>query len=93
MTKDQFESIIIPFLNYYWEKTQYYNIGKLWDEQIRIGNMILHCSKSYIPDDIIIIDQEDNIIDGYYVCRNNKWNNEVIKDTLITLGVFEETEV
>lgn len=89
MTKHEFETIIIPFLTYYWNKTHYYNIlDNKWCEPIRIGNMILFCSKLYIPDAIIIVDDKDNIIDGYYVCRDISWKNKPIKETLINLGVY-----
>lgn len=91
MTKYEFETVIIPFLNYYWGKTHYYNIiDNKWGKPIRIGNMILFCTKTYVPDDIIIVDSDDNIIDGYHVCRDNSWNGELIKDKLKTLKVWQE---
>lgn len=90
MTKQEFETVIIPFLDYYWGQTKYYSVlNNLWCKPIRIGNMILFCSKLYIPDDIIIVDDDDNIIDGYHVCRDNVWNGENIKDKLISLGVYQ----
>ena len=89
MTKDEFETIIIPFLTYYWDKTHYYNLlDNKWCEPIRLGNMVLFCSKSYVPDDVIIVDDNDNIIDGYHICRNNEWKGEKIRDKLISLDVY-----
>lgn len=94
MTKSEFENIILPFLHYYFNKTTFYRgLGKEWGEPIRIGNMILFCTKSYIPDDIIIVDHNDNIVDGYHVCRDNLWNGVNIKDKLISLGMWREEDV
>lgn len=92
MTKHEFETVIIPFLNYYWDKTHYYNniLDNMWCEPIRIGNMILFCSKLYIPDAVIIVNSDDDIIDGYHVCKDNKWRGVDIKEKLISLGVWEE---
>lgn len=91
MTKHEFENVILPFLDYYFDKTNYYSIlDNMWSKPIRIGNMILFCSKLYVPDDVIIVDNDDNIIDGYHVCRSNEWNGENIKNKLITLGLWQE---
>jgi hypothetical protein len=93
MTKHEFETVILPFLDYYFEKTNYYNIlDDLWCKPIRIGKMVLFCSKLYVPDDIIIVDDDDNIIDGYHVCRDNDWKGEKILNKLISLGVYTPEE-
>lgn len=89
MTRDEFETVVIPFLHLYWEKHNYYDLlDGMWGKPIRIGNMILFCTTSYIPDDIIIVDDNDNIVDGYHVTRDNSWNNISIEEQLTKLGIY-----
>lgn len=93
MTKNEFQNTILPFLDYYWTKTHYYDmLNGMWGRPIRIGNMVLFCTKSYIPDNIIIVDADDNIVDGYHICHDNMWNGELIRDKLLSLGMWQQEE-
>lgn len=77
----------------YWENCNYYHLlSDMWSKPIRIGNMVLFCTTSYIPDAIIIVDNNDNIVDGYHVTRDNTWNGISIEKRLIELGVYTPAE-
>lgn len=90
MTRPEFEFTILPFINFYWRRTKYHVLPK--DEMFRLGQMVFFCGKTYIPDSLIFLDDQDNIIDGFHVCGHNMWKGEDIKTKLEELGVWTEEE-
>lgn len=90
MTHNEFKDVILPFIDLYWERTKYFNWPK--SQQIRLGQMILFCHQTFIPDDVIVVDNNDDIIDGFHVCGQNLWKGEIIKNKLEELGVWRDVE-
>ena len=90
MTKNEFEFTILPFINFYWKRTFYHVLPK--DEEFRLGQMVMFCSKTYIPDAVIFLNEQDDIVDGFFVCGYNTWKGEKIKTKLESLGVWSEEE-
>ncbi len=88
MTQPEFERILLPFIDYYWKQTKYHVWPK--DEEFRLGQMVIFCGKTYIPDAVIILNNNDDIIDGFYVCGHNTWKGQKIKDKLQELGMWHE---
>lgn len=88
MTKNEFEFTILPFINFYWKRTLYHILPK--DEEFRLGQMVMFCSKTYIPDAVIFLDKNDDIIDGFYVCAKPYWKGVLVKNKLEELGVWNE---
>jgi hypothetical protein len=83
MTQSEFESSIIPFLDYLWKKTHYYNIFKHNVIPFILGNLVLVCSKSYIPDQLLILDKDQNVIDGIEICPTDAtWNNRKVSEII-----------
>ncbi len=90
MTQPEFEHIILPFIDFYWKRTFYHTWPK--DEEFRLGQMVFFCSQHYIPDAVIFLNDQDEIVDGFYVSNHNKWKGEDIKAKLEELGVWEEED-
>lgn len=87
MTNDEFELSILPFLDYIFDKCPYYSCLDFSkrEQPFILGNMVLVCSKSYVPDQLLILDKNQNVIDGIEICPTDAtWNNqkvsEIIKD-------------
>ena len=86
MTQPEFEFTILPFINLYWKQTHYHVWPK--DQEFRLGQMVFFCSKTYIPDAVIFLNEQDDIVDGFFVCGYNTWKGEKIKTKLEELGVW-----
>jgi hypothetical protein len=83
MTQSEFESSVIPFLDYIWKKTHYYDIFKHNEIPFALGNLVLVCSKSYIPDQILVLNESAAVIDGFELLKTEaKWNSEFISDII-----------
>ena len=81
MTEIEYRNIILPFLNYYWDKTKYYE-PFTGEKQIKIGNMILFCDNYYTPNAILILDDKGTPVDGFNPIGFNYWNGKEITDIL-----------
>lgn len=83
MTKHEFENTVIPFLRYYWDKDRYFTLYSASEIPIQIGNMMLFCSKSFIPDAILLFN-ENEIVDGFFVCGDHTWDGLLVEDIIRT---------
>lgn len=90
MTQPEFEHIILPFIDLYWKHTKYHTWPK--DQEFRLGQMVFFCSQTYIPDAVIFLDKNDDIIDGFYVCAKHSWKGRLVKNKLEELGVWSEED-
>ena len=81
MTENEFESIILPFLDYYSSKTEYFTFFND-EKQINIGNMLLFCRTFYIPEAILIFNKNGNVVDGFYVAGKSKWNGKLVSEII-----------
>lgn len=85
MTNDEFELSILPFLDYIFDKCSYYSCldSSKRERPFILGNMVLVCSKSYVPDQLLILDKDQNIIDGIEICPTDAmWNYKKISDII-----------
>ena len=90
MTKSEFKDVILPFVELYWQRTLFMHFPQSKTRQIRLGQMVLFCRQSFVPDSIIILNDNDDIIDGFHVCDHNQWQGEDIQTKLEEIGVFSE---
>ncbi len=90
MTRDEFKFAVIPFVELYWKKTVFMNFPQSTSQQLRLGKMVVFCRQSFVPDSVIILDNDEKIIDGFFVCGYDTWKGASIKDKLEELGVWEE---
>lgn len=85
MTNDEFELSILPFLDYIFDKSPYYSClaSGMREVPFILGNMVLVCSKSYVPDQLLILDKDQNFIDGIEICATDAvWNGRKISDII-----------
>ena len=92
MTKNEFKNAVIPFVELYWKKTLFMNFPQSKPKQLRLGKMVVFCRQSFVPDSVIILDDNENIIVGFHLCDHNQWQGEDIQSKLEELGVWEEDD-
>ena len=88
MTESEYRNVILPFLGYYWGKTGYYK-SFTGEQIIKIGHMVLFCDNYYIPNAILILDDDESPIDGFNSIGFNYWNGKLVTDILNELNNAE----
>lgn len=59
---------------------------------IRLGNIVLFCDKTHIPDVVLIVDEDNRVIDGYAFGKDYEWNGRSAREQLREIGVKFEDE-
>lgn len=87
MTRNDFDKIILPFLDYYWKVTPYTTLLAWTHNPIRIGKMVLFCGKCRVPDALLIVDDNDEPIDGMYITGFYEWKGQDVETLMLEKGL------
>lgn len=86
MNEKYFHDNIIPIVDSYWEYIDKFKIN-FENSTYKIGKMIIFYCTSFIPDAILIFDDNDVVIDGFIsVDRQYMWSDKLVSDILEELN-------
>ena len=86
MTENEFKTVTELSKNYY-ELTEFdLDLYDFLPKRVNIGNVIIFCSKSFVPDSCLILNSHGVVKDGFHVCGEYYFNGKLTSEIINTLS-------